>query len=73
MIEAKASIFPTKLVPVPRVVEVADLHHTLHGSPPETVELDDVMIVVADLNIQTPDDPLSVRFPLSWKPPAPTQ
>lgn len=53
-------------VPVPRVPDETSLHHTLHGSPPVTDELDDVVSVAADLKIQTPS-PVSVRFPLSVK------
>jgi hypothetical protein len=62
----RARIFPMNVVPVPIVPDETSLHHTLHGSPPVTEELDDVVSVEADLKIHTPD-PLSVRFPVSWK------
>jgi hypothetical protein len=66
VIEARANIFPTKVLFVPRVVDVSALHHTSHGSPPATVESEAVMIVDADLKIQTPA-PLRFRVPLTWK------
>jgi hypothetical protein len=42
------------------------LHQTLHGSPPVTVELADVVSVAADLKIHTPA-PLRVRLPVNKK------
>jgi hypothetical protein len=66
LMDVRASIFPMNVVPVPRVPDETSLHHTLHGSPPVTDELADVVSVAADLKIQTPD-PLSVRFPVSMK------
>jgi hypothetical protein len=71
--EVSARIFPKNEVVVSRVADVSALHHTLHGSPPVTDDAGDVMIVAADLKIQTPDDPVRVRFPVNVKPPAPTQ
>jgi hypothetical protein len=73
LILVSARIFPMNEVVVARVADVSALHHTLHGSPPVTDEPEDVMIVAADLKIQTPDDPVRFRFPFSVKPPAPTQ
>ncbi len=67
LMDVSARIFPMNLVPVPRVPDETSLHHTLHGLPPVTDELLDVVSVAADLKIQTPDDPLSVRFPVSRK------
>jgi hypothetical protein len=64
--DVDARIFPMNEVPVPIVPDETSLHHTLHGSPPITEELDDVVSVAADLKIQTPD-PLSSRFPVSMK------
>jgi len=66
VMDVSARIFPMNSVVVPRVAELATLHHTLHGSPPVTDEPGDVMSVAADLKIQTPD-PLSVRFSVSVK------
>jgi hypothetical protein len=62
LMDVSARIFPIIRLPVPTVPDEASRHHTLHGSPPETDELDMVVSVAADLKIQTPD-PLSVRFP----------
>jgi hypothetical protein len=70
LMDVSARIFPMNLVVVWRVAELTTLHHTLHGSPPVTDEPDDVLSSDADLKIQTPDDPLSVRFPDSPKAPA---
>jgi len=64
--DSRARILPMKAVPVPRVPDEPSRHHTLHGSPPITAELDDVVSVDADLKIQTPS-PLSTRFPDSKK------
>lgn len=66
VMDVDARIFPMNEVPVPIVPDETSLHHTLHGSPPVTEELDDVVSVAADLKIQTPD-PLSSRFPVSMK------
>jgi hypothetical protein len=67
VMDVSARIFPINTVSVPRVAELTTLHHTLHGSPPVTVEPGDVMrIVDPDLKIQTPD-PVRVRFPVSAK------
>jgi hypothetical protein len=66
VMDVDARIFPMNEVPVPIVPDETSLHHTLHGSPPITEELDDVVSVAADLKIQTPD-PLSSRFPVSMK------
>jgi hypothetical protein len=66
--DVSARIFPMNLVPgARREKEEPILHHTLHGSPPVTDELAEVVSVDADLKIQTPEDPLSVRFPVSMK------
>lgn len=62
-----ARMLPTKVVPVPIVPPETNRHQTLHGSPPVTVELDEVVMVAADLKIQTPDVPLKVRLPVSKK------
>jgi hypothetical protein len=63
-------IFPSNEVFVPRVAALPILHHRLQGSPPVTDERDDVISVVTVLKIQTPDDPVRVRFPVSKKLPA---
>jgi hypothetical protein len=63
-------IFPSNEVNVPRVAAVPILHHRLQGSPPVTDEWDDVTSVDTVLKIQTPDDPVRVRFPVSKKLPA---
>ena len=61
------SIFPAKVLFDPIILPAeTSLHQTLHGSPPVTVELADVVNVDADLKIQTPA-PLSVRFPVNRK------
>jgi len=57
-----ARIFPIKAVFVPRVAELTTRHHTLHGSPPTTLAVPEVIRVLADLKIQTPD-PLRVSVP----------
>jgi hypothetical protein len=62
----RARMFPMNVVPVPIVPDETSLHHTSHGLPPVTDELEDVVSVAADLKIQTPD-PLRVRFPVSRK------
>lgn len=65
-------LVPDNILPMiellePRILPAeTNLHHTLQGSPPVTVELADVVRVAADLNIHTPE-PLSVRFPVSKK------
>lgn len=64
------TIFPIKEVVDPSVAALPILHHTLQGSPPVTDEPDDVMRVDTVLKIQTPDDPVRVRFPVSKKLPA---
>ena len=69
VMDANASIFPLNSVAVPSVAELPTLHHTLHGSPPITDEPDAVVSVESDLKIQTPDDPVRVRFPISTKEP----
>ena len=69
VMDAKARIFPLNSEAVPSVAELPTLHHTLHGSPPVTDEPDDVISVESDLKIQTPDDPVRVRFPVSAKEP----
>jgi len=62
-----ARILPTKIVLVPIVPPETNRHQTLQGSPPVTVELEEVVSVAADLKIQTPDVPLKVRLPVSKK------
>ena len=57
-----ASTFPVSDVFAPRVAELTTRHHTLHGSPPTTLAVPEVMRVAADLKIQTPE-PLSVSSP----------
>src|SRR5450759_2934530 len=65
--DVSARIFPMNLVPVARrVTDDPSLHHTLHGSPPVTDELADVVSVVAALKIQTPV-PVSSRLLVSMK------
>ena len=59
---ASARIFPINLVFVPRVAELATHHHTLHGSPPTTLAVPEVIRVLVDLKIQTPD-PWRVSVP----------
>ena len=60
--DVSARIFPINEVLVPRVAELTTRHHTLHGSPPTTLAVPEVMRVDADLKIQTPD-PLRVSVP----------
>ena len=69
VMDVNARIFPLNAVDASSVAEVPTLHHTLHASPPVTDEPGDVMSVDADLKIQTPDDPVRVRFPVSAKEP----
>lgn len=62
-----AKIFPMNEVVVSRVAELPILHHTLQASPPVTDEPGDVMSVETVLKIQTPEEPMRFRFPLSEK------
>ena len=62
LMDVEARIFPINEVFVPRVADETTLHHTLHGSPPTTLAVPEVMRVLADLKIQTPD-PLRVSVP----------
>src|SRR6202035_4811307 len=62
-----AIIVPINDVVVSRVAELPILHQTLQGSPPVTDEPGDVIIVDTVLKIQTPEDPVRVRFPLNVK------
>jgi hypothetical protein len=66
LMEVRAKMLPMKLVVVSSVAELPILHHTLHGSPPVTDELDDVTRDDTVLKIQTPD-PERVRLPVSKK------
>ena len=70
LMDVSARIFPINEVFVPRVAELGTFHHTLHGSPPTTLAVPEVMSVAADLKIQTPDDPLRVSVPVNVKAPA---
>ena len=62
LMDVDARMFPINEVFVPRVAELTSRHHTLHGSPPTTLAVPEVMRVAADLKIQTPD-PLRVSVP----------
>jgi hypothetical protein len=64
--DVDARIFPTIEVLVPSVAELTSRHHTLHGSPPTTLAVPEVMSVAADLKIQTPV-PLRVSVPVNVK------
>jgi hypothetical protein len=66
--DVNARIFPINEVFVPRVAELGTRHHTLHGSPPTTLAVPEVMRVDPDLKIQTPD-PLRVSVPDNVKAP----
>jgi hypothetical protein len=72
VIDARARIFPLNEVVVSRVVDVSDLHHILHGSPPVIDDPGAVTIVDSDRNIQTPD-PERANVVFTSNPPAPTQ
>jgi hypothetical protein len=66
LIDVDARILPINEVFTPRVAELTTRHHTLHGSPPTTLALPEVIRVAADLKIHTPD-PLSVSVPVNVK------
>ena len=59
LIDVDARTLPTNDVFVPSVVELTSRHHTLHGSPPTTRAVPEVIRSDADLKIQTPTP---VRF-----------
>jgi len=59
-------MFPLNCVFEPRVIELPTLHQILQASPPVIDELDEVMIVVSLLKIQTPE-PIKFKFPDSVK------
>jgi hypothetical protein len=63
VMDVDARIFPINEVYVPRVAELTTLHHTLHGSPPTTLAVPEVMRSDSDLKIQTPE-PLRVSVPV---------
>src|SRR6185369_5561522 len=62
VIEVAAKMFPASAVLLPRVAELTSRHHTLHGLPPTTLAVPEVIRSAADLKIQTPD-PLRVIRP----------
>lgn len=68
----RARLVPARRLPsivllLPRILPAETMRHQiLQGSPPVTVELAAVVMVEADLNIQTPE-PLKVRFPVNMK------
>ncbi len=62
--DVDARTLPINEVFVPRVAELTTRHHTLHGSPPTTLAVPEVISVAADLKIQTSDVlPLRVSVP----------
>ena len=66
LMDVDARTFPINEVFVPRIAELTSRHHTLHGSPPTTLAVPEVISVAADLKIQTPD-PLRVSVPVNVK------
>ena len=66
LIDVEARILPTKAVLAPSVTELTSRHQTLHGSPPKTFAVPDVIRSLADLKIQTPA-PLRVSVPDNLK------
>ena len=63
VMDVDARIFPINEVFVPKVAELTSRHHTLHGSPPITLAVSEVMRSDDDLKIQTPV-PLRVSVPV---------
>ena len=62
-----AKILPSKVLLLPMILPAeTKRHQMLQGSPPVTVEAAEVVMVEADLNIQTPE-PLKVKLPVSMK------
>jgi hypothetical protein len=65
--EVSARMFPLKAVVVSMVADETTRHQILHGSPPVIDEPGEVISDEADLNIQTPEEPVRVKFPVRVK------
>ena len=63
VIDVDARMFPINELFVPKIDELTSLHHTLHGSPPTTLAVPEVMRSDDDKKIHTPD-PLRVSVPV---------